>query len=105
MSCSKCMRSLKLLLLTLTSTVLLGSSIPVADPFNAPGNSDVIGDKAKFDVESIQITATGAALTIDIRTNYPNSGLYSYYDTGVRLNPGDIFFTVNGAYQYGIPVA
>jgi len=95
----------KLLLLTVASTLLRAGSVTVTDPFHDSGGSDVVGDKSKFDAQSIQITTNGSTLTIDIRTNYPNSGLYSYYDTGVRLNPGDIFLTVNGAYRYGIPVA
>jgi PEP-CTERM motif len=95
----------KIFLLTSALTALRAGSITVTDPFNVSGTSDVTGDKLKFDAQSVQVTVDGGTLTIDIRTNYDNPGLYSVRDTGVRLNPGDIFFTVNGTYQYGIPLA
>jgi hypothetical protein len=77
----------------------------VTDFFNVSGKSDVIGDKLQFDAQSIQVTTGTGTLTIDIRTNFDNPNLYSFRDTGVRLDIGDLFFTVNGNYEYGIPLA
>ena len=95
----------RLILLSLICTALLGSSITVSDPFNASDTADLVGGNSNFDGQSVQVTIGGSTLTIDIRTNYDNPNLFSVRDTGVRLNPGDVFLTVNGTYQYGIPVA
>lgn len=95
----------KLLLLAVASMKLWGGTVTVTDGFDVSGSSDVIGDKLKFDGQTLQVTVDGSTLIIDIRTNYDNPNLYSFRDTGVRLNPGDIFFSVNGTYKYGIPVA
>jgi hypothetical protein len=40
-----------------------------------------------------------------VLTNFDNAALHSFRDTGVRLDIGDLFFTVNGTYAYGIPLA
>ena len=95
----------KLVLLSLASCRIWAGTLTVTDLFNVPGNSDVVGNKLQFDAQSIQITTNAGTLIIDIFTNYDNPNLYSVRDTGARLNPGDVFFTVNGAYTYGIPLA
>src|SRR5690349_23530363 len=106
MSFSNCMTSLSNLLLTgLIASQLWAGSVIVYDPFNAPGNSDVVGNKLQFDAQSIQVTTGPGTLTLDIRTNFDNAALHSHRDTGVRLDAGDVFLTVNGAYAYGIPLA
>jgi hypothetical protein len=95
----------RLLLICFASAKMWGETIIVTDPFNIAGDSDVIGNKLQFDAQSVQVTTGTGTLTIDIRTNFDNPNLYSFRDTGVRLNIGDLFFTVNGAYEYGIPLA
>src|SRR5690348_181589 len=95
----------KVVLLILASGRIWAGTVTVNDLFNVPGNSDVIGNKLQFDAQSIRITTNGSTLTIDIFTNYDNPNLYSVRDTGARLNPGDLFFTVNGTFTYGIPLA
>jgi hypothetical protein len=80
-------------------------TVSVTDPFHANGSPDVIGNPLQFDGQSVQVTAGDGKLTVDVFTNYGNSSLYSIYDTGVRLNIGDLFFTVNGVYRYGVPLA
>ena len=81
------------------------ATITVMDPFNVAGSVDVIGNPLQFDAQSIQVTAGSGTLTLDIRTNFDNSHLYSFVDSGVRLDVGDVFLTVNGNYAYGIPLA
>jgi hypothetical protein len=100
------MTSLSNLLLNgLIASQLWAGSVIVYDPFNVPGNSDVVGNKLQFDAQSIQVTARPGALTLDIRTNFDNAALHSHRDTGVRLDVGDVFFTVNGNYAFGVPLA
>jgi len=84
---------------------LSAATITVTDPFNAAGNSDVVGNKLEFDAKSVQVTTGPGTLNIDILTNFDNSALHSFRDTGVRLDIGDLFFTINGVYSYGIPLA
>src|SRR5262245_29576290 len=83
----------------------LSRSTVVTDLFHIAGSSDVIGNQLQFDAQSIQVTTGPGTLTIDVRTNFDNSALHSFRDTGVRLDIGDLFFTVNGTYSYGIPLA
>jgi hypothetical protein len=92
-------------LLCLTSSQIWAETIVIPDVFNLAGSSDVIGDKLQFDAQSVQVTTGVGTLTIDIRTNFDNPDLHSFRDTGVRLDIGDLFFTVNGTYAYGIPLA
>jgi hypothetical protein len=94
-----------LMLFCIASSSLWAGTAIVYDPFNAPGSGDVIGNPLQFDAQSVQVTAGSGTLTIDIRTNFDNPNLYSFRDTGVRLDIGDLFFTVNGNYAYGIPLA
>jgi hypothetical protein len=94
-----------LLLVSAASASVWAGTVTVTDPFNTGGSSDVIGDRLLFDAQSVQVTTGNGTLSIDIRTNYQNSHLYSYVDTGVRVDPGDLFFTVNGQSAYGIPLA
>jgi hypothetical protein len=89
------------LLLILTFRANAGSVL-ITDAFHA-GPSDVIGNSLQFDAESVRVTVTGATLTLDIRTNFGNAALTSMWDH-VRLDVGDVFFTVNGNYAYGIPL-
>ena len=100
-------RTLSLMLLS--AGISVGTSwattITVTDPFNAPSGGDVIGNPLQFDAQSIQLTASANLLTLDIYTNYDNAHLYSFRDTGLRLDIGDVFFTVNGNFAYGIPLA
>jgi PEP-CTERM motif-containing protein len=98
-------RIANLLLIGFTASRMWAASVSVTDPFNIPGNSDVFGNKLQFDGQSVQVTTGPGSLTIDVRTNFDNSGLHSFRDTGVRLDIGDLFFTVNGNYSYGIPLA
>jgi hypothetical protein len=77
----------------------------VTDFFNVSGNSDVIGNRLQFDTQSIQVATGVGTLTIDILTNFDNPNLNSFRDAGVRLDIGDLFITVDGAYAYGIPLA
>jgi hypothetical protein len=90
------------------SIIVVGNSsrsIVVTDLFHVAGSSDVIGNQMQFDAQSIQVTTGPGTLTIDVRTNFDNSALHAFRDTGVRLDIGDLFFTVNGTYSYGIPLA
>jgi hypothetical protein len=68
------------------------------------GNSGVMGNPLWFDAQSIDVTTGPGTLTLNIFTNFENSGLYAYLDTGVRLDIGDVFITVNGNIEYGIPL-
>ena len=77
-------------------------SVLVTDAFQV-GAPDVIGNPMKFDAESVRVTVTGQTLTLDIRTNFDNPHLGSVWEH-VRQDIGDVFFKVNGAYAYGIPL-
>jgi hypothetical protein len=66
---------------------------------------DVIGSPLQFAAQSVSVTPGNGTLDIDIRTNFDNPQLHSFRDTGVRLDIGDLFVTVNGTYSYGIPLA
>jgi hypothetical protein len=79
--------------------------VTITDAFNVAGNSDVVGNKQQFDARSVQVTTGPGTLNIDILTNFDNSALHSFRDAGVRLDIGDLFFTVNSTYSYGIPLA
>jgi hypothetical protein len=98
-----CIRNL--LLLCISSSQAWAATAIITDLFNVAGNSDVIGYKLQFDAQSVQVTTGTGVITIDIRTNFDNPALHSFRDTGVRLDIGDLFFTVNGNYAYGIPLA
>ncbi len=94
-----------LLLLCFSSSQIWAGTAVITDLFNVNGNSDVIGNKLQFDAQSVQVTTAAGSLTIDIHTNFDNAALHSFRDTGVRLDIGDLFLTVNGNYAYGIPLA
>jgi hypothetical protein len=94
-----------LLLGFLVGRMWAGTAV-VTDFFNVSGNSDAIGNKLQFDAQSIQVSTGPGSMTIDVRTNFDNSALHSFRETGIaRLDIGDLFFTVNGTYSYGIPLA
>jgi hypothetical protein len=94
-----------LLLLCITTSQIWAGTAVVTDLFNVAGNSDVISNKLQFDAQSVQVTTGTGSMTIDIRTNFDNAALNSFRDLGVRLDIGDLFFTINGTYTYGIPLA
>jgi hypothetical protein len=94
-----------LLIISLIASQSWASTAVVTDLFDVAGNSDVIGNKLQFDAQSVTVNAASGQLTVDVRTNFDNSSLQSFRDTGVRLDIGDLFFTVNGIYSYGIPLA
>ena len=94
-----------LLLIGFTACRMWAGTATVLDAFNVAGNSDVVGNKLQFDAQSVQVTSAPGTMTIDVRTNFDNSALHSFRDTGVRLDLGDLFFTINGNYSYGIPLA
>ena len=94
-----------LLFLSLSGSYLWAATVTVTDPFNVAGNSDVLGNKLQFDAKSVQVTTASGTLNIDIFTNFDNSKLHSFRDNGVRLDIGDLFFTIDGTYAYGIPLA
>jgi hypothetical protein len=53
----------------------------------------VIGDPAKFDIESISVTVAGTSVTATIDFNYGgSSSLAPYKDGNITLQPGDLLF-------------
>lgn len=91
----------------------------VTDPYagnNTPGSTccsgDVIGALGGFDIESITFTQyTPLKIKGDIRFNYNfgDTTLSDYvfdpaHPSGSTLKVGDLLFSVNGAYKYGVPL-
>src|SRR4051794_20526033 len=99
----KCIRNL--IFIWVTTNSIWAATALVTDFFNVTGSSDVVGNKLQFDAQSLQVTAGTGIMTIDLRTNFDNPALHSFRESGVRLDIGDLFLTVNGAYAYGIPLA
>ena len=91
------------ILALLFTSLLQANSFVITDPFNVEGDSDVIGNKQLFDIESAMITLDPAMVTIKIRMNTDNIDL-NPFGADPKLDVGDIFFDVNGQLRYGIPL-
>jgi len=101
--------------LILATVPVLAPAVTVSyiDPFGAAASSchvsvcDVVGNKLWFDLESFSLTLDPAAMTGQIVTKFNFGGgttLDPFLDDGVRLQAADVFFRVNGAIRYGIPL-
>src|SRR5690349_5362764 len=93
-----------LLAISFVTSTVWAASVLVTDGFHVPGSSDVIGDKLQFDAQSIRVSSSSGVLTVDVFTNFNNAQLNRFRLPGMYLDVGDLLFTVNGAYTYGIPL-
>ena len=80
----------------------LADTFTLTDPFNQPGDSDVIGDKMKFDIERAVIMFDPSMVTVSIRMNYDNPSLDPFTLDCLKLNIGDVLFEVNGVARFGV---
>ncbi len=97
-----------LFLLTLSAVFLTPSQatpLLIVDPFNT-NNGDVVGDTREFDIQKAEIEVGRALTTVSLFYNFGpgNSTLNSFAVDSIRLDTGDIFFTLGGAYAYGVPL-
>ena len=63
---------------------------------------DVIGEKAWFDIDKIQVSVTTSLAQIDVYSNFNTQNFTPYSLLGLNLNVGDLLFKVDGQYKYGI---
>ena len=88
------------------------SVIVLQDPYGAGASScssaacDVIGEKKWFDLDKIELSVTSSLVQIKVFSNFFNAGFapYTYPGTSLHLGIGDLLFSVDGHYKYGIAI-
>lgn len=67
---------------------------------------DVIGEKKWFDLDRIELSVTNSLVQIRVYSNFFNPGFtpYAYPGTTLQLGIGDLLFSVDGHYKYGIAI-
>ena len=90
-------------------------SVTINDPF-ANGDSclsgcDVVAngdaDRPLFDIQKAVLSVSGSTVSVSLYFDYGtnNTNLNPFTDTGITLNVGDLFFTVNGQDMFVAPLA
>lgn len=101
------MKIINTLLFGLTLSIsAMATSITLTDPYGPNTSGDVIGDKAKFDIQSLTISDTSKVVTVNALLNYGGgTSMNSFYGGSATFNNlyiGDVLFSLGGAYTYAI---
>jgi len=98
--------------LALLPTVVSAAPFPVVitDPYAGQisptsSNGDVIGTTGGFDIESVTISDIATrevTVHVEFNYNFGEATLSPYRIFGVTMEVGDLLFSVNGAYKYGV---
>lgn len=78
----------------------------IQDPFPG-GSQDVIGAQSMFDIQGAGISVTPTTTSVDLLFNFGSgqNGLAPFASFfSIRLDVGDVLFSVNGIWAYGIPI-
>ena len=70
-------------------------------------DNHIVGEAAKFAIQSVIISVTDAQVAVTINTNYENGNLSPFtVNAGhnYTIQVGDFFFTQGGQFKFGVPI-